>query len=110
MAILDLHLQDYEVEPSELSISVWEAPAFLEDNSISPEDLHSEWTALDLYIQNDCTTALHFERVAQWVAEGDLTDAQLNSLSYRIAQVLLSRLHNVRRELERATAPDAERA
>ncbi len=70
MAILYLQLQDYEVEPSELSISVWEAPAFLEDNSIGPEDLHSEWTALDLYIRNECTPDLNADKIADLIAGG----------------------------------------
>ena len=70
MAILNLELHDYEVEPSELSISVWEAPAFLEDNSIDPEDLHSEWTALDLYIRNECTPDLNAEKIADLIHGG----------------------------------------
>ena len=70
MAILNLHLQDYEVEPSELSICVWEAPAFLEDNSISPEDLHGEWTALDLYIREECTPDLNAEKIADLIHGG----------------------------------------
>lgn len=70
MAILNLQLQDYEVEPSELSISVWEAPAFLEDNSISPEDLHGEWTALDLYIREECEPDLNAEKIADLILGG----------------------------------------
>lgn len=70
MAILNLQLQDYEVEPSELSISVWEAPAFLEDNSISPEDLHGEWMALDLYIRDECTPDLSAEKIADLIHGG----------------------------------------
>jgi hypothetical protein len=70
MATLNLQLQDYEVEPSELSISVWEAPAFLEDNSIDPEDLHGEWTALDLYIRNECTPDLNAEKIADLIHGG----------------------------------------
>ena len=48
MATLNIYLQDYEVEPSELAFSVYEVPAFLEDNSIDPEDLHSEWTGWEI--------------------------------------------------------------
>jgi len=70
MATLNVYLQDYEVEPSELSISVWEAPAFLEDNSIDPADLHSEWTALDLYIRNECTPDLNAEKIADLIHGG----------------------------------------
>ena len=70
MATLNLQLYDYEVEPSELSISVWEAPAFLEDNSISPEDLHSEWTALDLYIREECAPDLNAEKIADLIHGG----------------------------------------
>lgn len=70
MAILNLQLQDYEVEPSELAISVWEAPAFLEDNSISPEDLHVEWPELDRYIRNECTPDLNAEKIADLILGG----------------------------------------
>ena len=70
MATLNLHLQDYEVEPSELSICVWEAPAFLEDNSISPEDLHGEWTALDLYIREECEPKMDADKIAELIAGG----------------------------------------
>ena len=70
MATLNLHLQDYEVEPSELSISVWEAPAFLEDNSISPEDLHAEWNALDLYIREQGEPDLNADKIAELIAGG----------------------------------------
>jgi len=70
MAILNLELHDYEVEPSELSISVWEAPAFLEDNSIAPEDLHSEWTALDLYIREGCTPDKNEKKIADLIHGG----------------------------------------
>ena len=70
MATLNIYLQDYEVEPSELSISLWEAPAFLEDNSISPEELHGEWTALDLYIREECTPDLNAEKIADLIHGG----------------------------------------
>ena len=110
MATLNLEIRDYDIEAEEISLMPWEAPAMLEESGITPEDLHGEWSALDLYIQNDCTTALNFERVTQWIVEGDLSDGQLSDLSYRIARELVSRLHNVRRELERVTRPDAERA
>ena len=127
MAILNLEIRDYEIEAEELSLMSWEAPAMLEENGITPEDLHAEWSALDLYIQNDCTTALNFERVAQWIVEGDLSDGQLSDLSYRIVRELVGRLASVRRcadqyletnrqnverirELERAAGPDAATA
>ena len=70
MATLNIYLQDYEVEPSELAFSVYEVPAFLEDNSIDPEDLHSEWTALDLYIRNECTPDLNAEKIADLIHGG----------------------------------------
>jgi len=70
MATLNLHLQDYEIEPSELHIPTWEAPAFLEDNSISPEDLHGEWAALDEYIREECTPDLNAEKIADLIHGG----------------------------------------
>ena len=70
MATLNIYLQDYEIEPSELAISLWEAPAFLEDNSISPEELHGEWTALDLYIREECTPDLNADKIAELIAGG----------------------------------------
>jgi len=70
MATLNLHLQDYEVEPSELHIPTWEAPAFLEDNSISPEDLHGEWAALDEYIREECTPNLDADKIADLIHGG----------------------------------------
>lgn len=67
---------------------------------------------------------LDFERVAAFIADGDLSDGELKDLSYRIARELVARLENVRqcadqyleinrqnveriRELERAAGPDA---
>ena len=70
MATLNLELQDYEIESSELSLNAWEAPAFLEDNSISPEDLHSEWPALDQYIREECTPDLSADKIAELIAGG----------------------------------------
>lgn len=70
MATLNIYLQDYEVEPSELAISVWEAPAFLDDNSIDPADLHREWTALDLYIREECEPDLNADKIAELIAGG----------------------------------------
>ena len=127
MATLNLDLRDIDIEVEEISLMPWEAPAMLEESGITPEDLHGEWSALDLYIRDDCTTALNFERVAQWIAEGEISDSQLSDLSYRIVRELVGRLDNVRqcaddhfattlqqaeriRELERAAGPDAATA
>ena len=70
MATLNIELQDYEIESSELSLNAWEAPAFLEDNSISPEDLHSEWPALEQYIREECTPDLDADKIAELIAGG----------------------------------------
>ena len=61
MATLNLELRDLDIEAEEISLMSWEAPAMLEESGITPEDLHGEWSALDLYIRDDCTTALDFE-------------------------------------------------
>jgi hypothetical protein len=124
MATITLTVQDLDIEVEEISLNAWEAPAMLEANSIDPEDLHGEWSALDDYIRKE---SFNFDRVAEWIAEGDLSDGQLSDLAYRIARELVSRLHNVRkcadqyletnrqnveriRELDRAAAPDAATA
>jgi hypothetical protein len=70
VALLNLPLQDYEVNPSELSLTIWEAPAFLESNGIDPEDLHGEWDALDRYIRNECTPDLNAEKIADLIHGG----------------------------------------
>jgi hypothetical protein len=114
MATLNLELQDYEVEPSELSICVWEAPAFLEDNSISPEDLHGEWTALDLYIREECTPNLDADKIADLIRCGGW---ELHDLDLFISQAVhclkmrvmaekerVSEANERIRELERPTA------
>ena len=127
MATLTVEIRDLDIEAEEISLMSWEAPAMLEESGITPEDLHGEWSALDLYIRDDCTTAVDFERVARWIVEGDLTDGELRDLSYRIACELVGRLESVRqcadryldttrqqadriRELERAAGPDAATA
>ena len=107
MATLTVEIRDFDIEANEISLMSWEAPEMLEESGITPEDLHGEWSALDLYIREQ---SFNFDSVAEWIAEGDLSDGQLSDLSYRIARELVSRLHNVRRELERLTRPDAERA
>jgi len=127
MATITFTVQDLDIEVEEVSIMSWEVPALLEANSIDPEDLHGEWMALDLYIREECETSFDFDRVARWIAEGDISDSQLSDLAYRIARELVSRLDNVRqcadnyletnrqnveriRELERAAGPDAATA
>ena len=127
MATITVEIRDFDIEAEEISLMSWEAPAMLEESGITPEDLHGEWMALDLYIREECETSFDFDRVARWIAEGDLSDGQLSDLAYRIARELVSRLHNVRqcadnyletnrqnveriRELERAAAPDAATA
>jgi len=70
MATLNLDLRDYDIEPDEISFSVWEAGAMLEANSIDPEDLHGEWTALDLYIREECTPDLNAEKIADLIHGG----------------------------------------
>ena len=124
MATITFTLQDLDIEVEEISIMSWEVPAMLEANSIDPEDLHGEWQMMDRYIREDCETSFDFDRVARWIAEGDISDSQLSDLAYRIARELVSRLDNVRqcadnyletnrqnveriRELERAAGPDA---
>jgi hypothetical protein len=113
-----------DIEAEEISLMTWEAPAMLEESGITPEDLHGEWSALDLYIRDDCEVALTFERVADWIAEGELSDGELRDLSFRIARELVGRLESVRqcadryldttrqqadriRELERASGIDS---
>ena len=88
-----------EVEPSELSISVWEVPAFLEDNSISPEDLHCEWTELDLYIRNECTPDLNAEKIADLIHGGGWDTDDLERF-----------IHVAVRALKLRVATEAERA
>lgn len=124
MATLTVEIQDLDIEANEISLMSWEAPEMLEESGITPEDLHAEWSALDLYIRDDCETSLDFDRVARWIAEGDISDLQLSDLAYRIARELVSRLDNVRecadsyldttrqqaeriRELERASGIDS---
>ncbi len=124
MATLNLDLRDLDIEAEEISLMSWEAPAMLESSGITPEDLHGEWMAMDLYIREDCEASFDFDRVAQWIAEGELSDGELRDLSFRIAREFVSRLDNVRhcadryletnrqnveriRELERAAGPDA---
>lgn len=119
--------KDLDIELEEISIMSWEVPAMLEANSIDPEDLHGEWQMMDRYIREDCETSFDFDRVAKWIAEGDISDSQLSDLAYRIARELVSRLDSVRqcadnyletnrqnveriRELERAAGPDAATA
>ena len=70
MATLNLDLRDYDIEPDEISFSVWEAGAMLEANSIDPEDLHGEWTALDLYIREECEPDLNAEKIADLIHGG----------------------------------------
>jgi hypothetical protein len=127
MATITLTLQDLDIELEEISIMSWEVPAMLEANSIDPEDLHGEWQMMDRYIREDCETSFDFDRVAKWIAEGDISDSQLSDLAYRIARELVSRLDSVRqcadnyletnrqnveriRELERTAGPDAATA
>jgi len=127
MATLTVEIRDLDIEAEEISLMTWEAPAMLEESGITPEDLHGEWTAMDLYIRDDCEIALTFERVADWIAEGELSDGELRDLSFRIAREFVSRLDNVRqcadryldttrqqadriRELERNAGPDAATA
>jgi hypothetical protein len=121
MATLTVEIRDFDIEAEEISLMTWEAPAMLESSGITPEDLHGEWMAMDLYIREDCEIALTFERVADWIAEGELSDGELRDLSFRIAREFVSRLDSVRqcadnylttnrqnveriRELERAAA------
>jgi len=101
MATLNLHLQDYEVEPSELSINVWEAPAFLEDNSIDPEDLHVEWPALNLYIRNECTPDLNAEKIADLIHGGGWEIDDLERFIHAAVRALKLRIVT-----ERARATD----
>ena len=101
MATLTVEIRDFDIEAEEISLMSLEAPAMLEESGITPEDLHGEWSALDLYIRDDCTTALDFERVARWIAEGDLTDGELRDLSYRISCELVGRLESVRQCADR---------
>ena len=127
MATVTFTVQDLDIEVEEISIMSWEVPALLEANSIDPEDLHGEWQMMDRYIREDCETSFDFDRVARWIAEGDISDSQLSDLAYRIARELVNRLDNVRqcadnyletnrqnveriRELERAAGPDAATA
>jgi hypothetical protein len=127
MATITFTVQDLDIEVEEISIMSWEVPALLEANSIDPEDLHGEWQMMDRYIREDCETSFDFERVVRWIEEGDLTDGELQDLSYNIACELVGRLKSVRqcadnyletnrqnveriRELERAAAPDAATA
>ena len=127
MATLTVEIRDLDIEAEEISLMPWEAPAMLEESGITPEDLHGEWSALDLYIREDCETSFDFDRVARWIAEGGISDSQLNDLAYRITRELVDRLDNVRqcadryldttrqqadriRELERTTGPDAATA
>jgi hypothetical protein len=127
MPTLTVTIEALDIEAEEIQFMSWEAPAMLEANGIDPEDLHGEWSAMDLYIRENCETSFDFERVARWIVEGDLTDGELRDLSYRIACELVGRLDNVRqcadryletnrqnveriRELERAAAPDAATA
>ena len=127
MATLTVEIRDLDIEAEEISLMPWEAPAMLEESGITPEDLHGEWSALDLYIRDDCETALTFDRVANWIVEGDVGDIELRDLSYRIVDELQARLESIRgsgdrlrennrqqaeriRELERAAGPDAATA
>ena len=124
MATITFTIQDLDIEVEEISLNAWEVGAMLEANSIDPEDLHCEWQMLDRYIREECETSFDFDRVARWIAEGDISDSQLSDLAYRIARELVSRLDSVRqcadnyletnrqnveriRELERAAGPDA---
>jgi len=70
MATLNLDLRDYDIEPDEISVSAWEAGALLEANSIDPAELHGEWTALDLYIREECTPDLNADKIAELIAGG----------------------------------------
>ena len=101
MATLTVEIRDLDIEAEEISLMTWEAPAMLEESGITPEDLHGEWTAMDLYIRDDCEIALTFERVADWIAEGELSDGELRDLSSRIAREFVSRLDNVRQCADR---------
>ena len=127
MATLTVEIRDLDIEAEEISLMTWEAPAMLESSGITPEDLHGEWMAMDLYIREDCEIALTFERVADWIAGGELSDGELRDLSFLIAREFVSRLDSVRRcadiyldqsrqnaerirELSRTAAPDAATA
>ena len=70
MATLNLDLRDYDIEPDEISFSVWEPGDMLEANSIDPEDLHGEWTALDLYIREECEPKMDADKIAELIAGG----------------------------------------
>ena len=70
MATLNLDLRDYDIEPDEISFSVWEAGAMLEANGIDPEDLHGEWTALDLYIREECEPKMDADKIVELIAGG----------------------------------------
>ena len=124
MATLTVEIRDFDIEANEISLMSWEAPEMLEESGITPEDLHGEWSALDLYIREQ---SFNFDSVAEWIAEGDLSDGQLSDLAYRIARELVGRLESVRqcadryldttrqqadriRELERTAGPDAATA
>ena len=124
MASITLRIESLDIVAEEISLMSWEAPEILEASGITPEDLHGEWTALDLYIRDDCVTALNFESVANWIVEGDVTDIELRDLSYRIVDELQARLESIRgsgdrlrennrqqaeriRELERASGIDS---
>lgn len=93
MATITLTVQDLDIEANEISLMSWEAPAMLEESGIDPEDLHGEWSALDDYIREQ---SFNFDSVAEWIAEGDLSDGQLSDLSYRIVRELVGRLASVR--------------
>tara|TARA_R100001086_G_scaffold247685_1_gene182607 strand:+ start:90 stop:488 length:399 start_codon:yes stop_codon:yes gene_type:complete len=96
MATITLRIESLDIEAEEISLMSWEAPEILEASGITPEDLHGEWTALDLYIRDDCVTDLNFERVVNWIVEGDVTDTELRDLSYRMVLELQARLESIR--------------
>ena len=102
MASITLQIHDFEIEADEIAIgSAWEAVAMLEGNSIEPGELHDEWSMLDRYIREDCEISLDFERVARWIAEGDLSDSELRDLSYRISCELVGRLEGIRQSADK---------
>jgi len=70
MPTLDLAFLDYEVAPEEISLTASEASVMLEANDIDPENLHVEWTALDLYIREECEPKMDADKIAELIAGG----------------------------------------
>ena len=70
MATANFSFVDFELEPEEINVSAWEAGTLLDANGITPEELHCEWTEMDLYIRNECEPKMNADKIAELIAGG----------------------------------------